>query len=89
MGPTYLVRNDTVEHKTVVPRFSEVTAPTLIYNGKHDTSQDAAKFPFFELIPSIRWVTNLGGEARERTWNAVGELLAAEGDQVNIKTAAQ
>lgn len=42
---------------TSIPRLPQITAPTLVYNGEYDTSQDIGQEPFFELIPRVRWIT--------------------------------
>ncbi|OTA80300.1 hypothetical protein M434DRAFT_25568 [Hypoxylon sp. CO27-5] len=70
---------------TVIPRLHKITAPTLVYNGEYDTSQDIAQVPFFELIPRVRLITFSdgghmchveGGGRRERILKVVGDLDA-------------
>ncbi|KAK8066954.1 proline-specific peptidase [Apiospora hydei] len=79
MGHTFLVRRGSLKDWTVVSRLPNITAPTLVYNGEHDTSHDVAQVPFFELIPRVRWITIPGGGGpRERVLKVVGEFLADE-----------
>jgi pimeloyl-ACP methyl ester carboxylesterase len=72
---------------TVISRLPNITAPTLVYNGEFDTSQDIANEPFFEHIPRVRWLTvsnashmiHLESDVlREKVMTLVGEFLAAE-----------
>lgn len=83
-GPSPLIINGSLKTWTVVPQLANITAPTLVYNGEHDTSHDIAQVPFFELIPRVRWITFPGsghmchledGGLRERVLKVVGEFL--------------
>ncbi|KAK8017425.1 hypothetical protein PG993_013751 [Apiospora rasikravindrae] len=87
MGHTFLVRSGSLKDWTVVSRLPSIAAPTLVYNGEHDTSHDVAQVPFFEHIPRVRWITIPGGGhmchaesggPRERVLKVVGEFLAGE-----------
>ncbi|KAI0473569.1 proline-specific peptidase [Xylariaceae sp. FL0804] len=83
-GPSPLIADGSMNEWTVIPRLSQITAPTLVYNGEYDTSHDIAQIPFFELIPRVRWVSIAGGGhmchlegegRRERVLRLVGEFL--------------
>jgi pimeloyl-ACP methyl ester carboxylesterase len=82
-GPSLLVRNGSQLGWTSIPRLSQITAATLVYNGEFDTSMDIAQIPYFELIPRVRWVTFPGGghmchlesALREKVLKTVGDFL--------------
>ncbi|KAI1077365.1 proline-specific peptidase [Whalleya microplaca] len=83
-GPSPLTADGSLNAWTVIPHLPNITAPTLVYNGEHDTSHDIAQVPFFELIPRVRWITFPGGGhmchlegggLRERILKVVGEFL--------------
>ncbi|KAK8062533.1 proline iminopeptidase [Apiospora hydei] len=84
MGPTYLLRGGSLKDWTVVPRLSNITAPTLVINGEYDTSHDIAQAPFFNIIPRVRWVQIAGGGhmchvegegRRDKVLKLVGDFL--------------
>jgi L-proline amide hydrolase len=54
-----------------------------VYNGEYDTSHDIAQVPYFERIPSVRWITFANGGhmchlergLREKVLKTVGDFL--------------
>jgi pimeloyl-ACP methyl ester carboxylesterase len=34
-----------------------IVVPTLLINGRFDTVQDASLQPYFQRIPTVKWVT--------------------------------
>lgn len=91
-GPSIHIINGSILGWTSIPQLPRIIAPTLVYNGEHDTSHDIAQEPFFELIPLVRWVTfpkaghmcHLeGGGLRERFLKVVGRFLVRDGQEVH------
>ena len=83
-GPSVFNCNGSLRDWTGIPRLPQITAKTLVYNGEYDTSHDIAQEPFFDLIPSVRWITfpngshfcHLdGGGLNERVLKVVGTFL--------------
>ncbi|KAI1416518.1 Alpha/Beta hydrolase protein [Hypoxylon sp. FL1857] len=83
-GPSVFNCNGSLRSWTSISRLPQITAPTLVYNGEYDTSQDIGQEPFFEFIPRVRWITFPGGShmchldgggLRERVLKVVGEFL--------------
>lgn len=84
VGPVVSVQTGSLRGWTIIPRLPQITAPTLLYNGEYDTSRDISQIPFFELIPSVRWITFPGGSHmnhveggghREKTLKLIGDFL--------------
>ncbi|KAI0896187.1 proline-specific peptidase [Annulohypoxylon nitens] len=83
-GPSVFDCSGSLRSWTSISRLPQITAPTFVYNGQYDTSQDIGQEPFFELIPRVRWVTFQngshmchldGGGLKERVLKMVGEFL--------------
>lgn len=83
MGPSHLTVTGCLKDWTVIPRLPQISVPTLVYNGEHDTSGEASTTPFFELIPQVRWITIAGGGhvvhfengRKEKVLKFVGDFL--------------
>ncbi|GAM84868.1 hypothetical protein ANO11243_028700 [Dothideomycetidae sp. 11243] len=84
-GPSTACPTGSMSGWTCIPHLHKITAPTLVYNGEFDSSEDEAQVPFFELIPRVRWITfpdaahmcHLEGRGiRERVLQVVGDFLA-------------
>ncbi|CAG8977069.1 hypothetical protein HYALB_00005777 [Hymenoscyphus albidus] len=88
IGPSIHIPTGSLLGWTSIPALSQITAPTLVYNGEYDTSHDIAQVPYFEGIPKVRWVTfaNAGHmchverEVREKVLKTVGEFLRQGGE---------
>ena len=85
-----LMPTGSLEGWSSISRLSQITAPTLVYNGEYDSSHDKCTIPFFEHIPRVRWTTFPGAGHmchletegfRERTLLLVGDFLTQESSQ--------
>ena len=60
-----------------------ITQPTLLINGRYDMAQDSTLAPFFEKIPTVKWVTFTESshlpywEEPDRYYEVVGQFLTA------------
>ncbi|EMD34968.1 hypothetical protein CERSUDRAFT_54428 [Gelatoporia subvermispora B] len=68
---------------TIIDRLHLVRPSTLVINGANDISQDFVTAPFYENIPSVKWITFENSthmpfwEEREGYMQVVGRFLAA------------
>jgi L-proline amide hydrolase len=60
----------------------KIEVETLLVNGKYDEVTNSCMYPWFQVIPKVRWVTLDGShmshwEDRKRYMQEVGDFLAS------------
>ncbi|KAJ7136108.1 proline-specific peptidase [Mycena epipterygia] len=83
VGPLEFNITGTMKTWTVVGDLYHIAVPMLLINGRYDDAQDVAVAPFFEEIPSVKWVQFAESshmpffEEKERYLQVVGDSLAS------------
>ncbi|KAF5347294.1 hypothetical protein D9756_009976 [Leucocoprinus leucothites] len=67
---------------TIVDEAHKISVPTLLTNGWKDEAADSCVYPFFRLIPRVRWIQFAESshmahfEEREKFMDVVGQFLS-------------
>jgi len=83
-GPSEFHVIGTMKDWTVIERLGQVTAPTLLINGRFDEATPACVQPFADRIPDVRWEVFENSshlpqvEEEERYLQVVGAFLDAQ-----------
>lgn len=56
-GPSEFHVIGTLKGWSIVDRANQISAPTLLINGRYDEATDACMQPFADAIPDVRWET--------------------------------
>ncbi|KZT61026.1 prolyl aminopeptidase [Calocera cornea HHB12733] len=80
-GHSEITIQGTLKHWDITPRLGEITAPTLVLNGRYDEASDPVVQPLVDGIPRAKWVQFAHSshtpflEERERYAEVVGGWL--------------
>jgi len=81
LGPSEFTIIGTLKDWSCLNQIHTIRCPTLVTNGVDDEAQDICQEPFFNKIPTVRWVTFAKSshlayfEERERYYSIVGKFL--------------
>ena len=82
-GPSEFHVIGTLKGWSIIDRAHQISAPTLLINGKYDEATDACVQPFADGIPNVRWETFAESshlphvEEEQRYLTVVGDFLSS------------
>ncbi|KXN87293.1 L-amino acid amidase [Leucoagaricus sp. SymC.cos] len=80
-GPSEFYVTGNLKEWSMLEEAHKISVPTLLTNGWNDEAQDSCVYPFFKLIPRVRWVQFAESshtahfEEREKFFKIVGSFL--------------
>ncbi|EKM74770.1 hypothetical protein AGABI1DRAFT_109842 [Agaricus bisporus var. burnettii JB137-S8] len=83
-GPTEFTMVGPNKDFSMLDEAHKISVPTLLMNGWHDQAADSCMYPYFKLIPRVRWVQFANSsqvahlEEREKFMEIVGLFLTED-----------
>jgi len=80
-GPSEFYMTGPIKDWTIVDDAHKITVPVLLVNGWKDEAADSCVYPFFKLVPRVRWIQFADSshmahfEEREKFFQVVGLFL--------------
>ncbi|KAF9447767.1 proline imino-peptidase [Macrolepiota fuliginosa MF-IS2] len=55
-GPSEFYMIGPIKDWTILDEVHKISVPTLLTNGRKDEAADSCMYPFFKLVPRVRWI---------------------------------